>query len=415
MPDDKRNDDPGSMALRGPRWSAARPMGPAVRAFIRLCERIDTGRLSIQFPDGRTQVLGAQGDDGPHGIMSINSLRALPRTIFGGHLGFAEAYMDGDWDSPSLIDLIEVAARNEHVEADAEGWRLFRLPSRLWHLMRDNDRRGSRRNIAYHYDLGNAFYTRWLDPGMTYSSAYFEHPDQPLEDAQAAKCRRLAEALDVKPGDHVLEIGCGWGGLAEMLARDYGCRVTGLTLSHQQHEYATERMRAADLDGQVEIRLQDYRDVPGQFDRIASVEMFEAVGERHWPVFFDVVRARLKQGGRAMLQIITIEESRFERYRSGTDFIQRYIFPGGMLPSPPVLAGQIDRAGLALEGSDLFGQSYARTLEAWQRSFQRAWPEIKQLGFDDRFKRMWEYYLAYCEAGFRTGALDVGQYAIVRR
>ena len=199
-----------------------------------------------------------------------------------------------------------------------------------------------------------------------------------------------------------------------MLARDYDCRVTGLTLSHQQHEYATARIRDAGLNEQVEIRLQDYRDVDGHFDRIASVEMFEAVGERHWPVFFGAVRDRLKPGGRAMLQIITIEESRFERYRCGADFIQRYIFPGGMLPSITVLAGQISRAGLSLEASDLFGQSYARTLAAWQRSFQRAWPEISQLGFDDRFKRMWEYYLSYCEVGFSTGALDVGQYAIVR-
>ncbi|MEX2644138.1 MAG: cyclopropane-fatty-acyl-phospholipid synthase family protein [Acetobacterales bacterium] len=410
MSESKRKDS-GSLALRGPRWPLTRPHGPASRAFVRLGAMIESGRVSLQFPDGRTWVFGERE---PHGIMSVNRMRALSRTLLGGHLGFAESYMDGDWDSPSLVDLIEVAARNDSVEAATDGLAFVRWPSRLFHRLRDNTRRGSRRNIAYHYDLGNDFYARWLDPGMTYSSAYYEHPEQSLQEAQAAKNRRLAESLDLRPGHRVLEIGCGWGGLAEMLARDYGCHVTALTLSRQQHDHAVRRMREAGLSERVEIRLQDYRDVPETFDRIASVEMFEAVGERHWPVFFDVVRERLKAGGRAALQIISIEESRFERYRAGTDFIQRYIFPGGMLPSPTVLQQEIERAGLALRSADLFGLSYARTLAAWQRAFQHAWPEIGQIGFDARFKRMWEYYLAYCEAGFRTGALDVGQYVLVR-
>jgi cyclopropane-fatty-acyl-phospholipid synthase len=284
----------------------------------------------------------------------------------------------------------------------------------LRHLARRNTRRGSRRNIAFHYDLGNDFYALWLDPGMTYSSAVFDAAGQSLQDAQDAKYRRLAESLDLKPGHHVLEIGCGWGGFAMTAARDYGCRVTAITLSGEQRRYAEERVRRAGLSDRIEVRLQDYRDVTGRFDRIASIEMFEAVGEERWPIFFNTVRERLKPGGVAGLQVITIEDGRYEAYQRSADFIQRYIFPGGMLPSPSALAAAIDRAGLTLNNVFAFGPSYAETLAAWQGRFQRAWPQIRQLGFDGRFKRLWEFYLAYCEAGFRAGAIDVAHYRIER-
>jgi cyclopropane-fatty-acyl-phospholipid synthase len=344
-----------------------------------------------------------------------NPALLLQRVARKGANGFAEAYVEGEWDSPDLVAILQIALENEPALGRlVRGFGLARGLDRLRHLARSNTRRGSRRNIAFHYDLGNEFYALWLDPGMTYSSAVFDAAGQSLQDAQDNKYRRLAENLDLRPGHHVLEIGCGWGGFATMAARDYGCRVTAITLSEQQLRYAGDRVRRAGLADRVEVRLQDYRDVAGQFDRIASIEMFEAVGEERWPVFFDTLRERLKPGGVAGLQIITIEDGRFEQYRRSADFIQRHVFPGGMLPSPSALAREIDRAGLTINDVFAFGPSYAETLAAWQRRFQRAWPRIRQLGFDDRFKRLWELYLAYCEAGFRAGAIDVAHYRIER-
>ena len=274
---------------------------------------------------------------------------------------------------------------------------------------------GSARNIAYHYDLGNAFYAEWLDPGMTYSSAMFADAGDDLETAQRRKNRSVAELLELAPGHELLEIGCGWGGFAEYAAGERGAKVTGLTISHEQHDYATARLARAGLAGRAEIRLQDYRDVAGTFDRIASIEMIEAVGEKHWPTYFARLRSLLRPGGIAVLQAITIADHRFESYRRCPDFIQRYIFPGGMLPSPSVMRQAAARAGLAFVEGPRFAQSYARTLALWQERFQSAWPRIAAPGFDRRFKRMWEYYLAYCEAGFRSGNLDVGHYRLERR
>jgi len=254
----------------------------------------------------------------------------------------------------------------------------------------------------------------YLYLGMTYSSALFNAPEQSLEDAQNAKYRQLAELLDLQPGHEVLEIGCGWGGFAAMAARDYGCRVTAITLSREQQDYARKRLHEAGLADRVDVRLQDYRDVKETYDRIASIEMLEAVGEEYWSTYFDVLRDRMTPSGVAGVQVITIEDSRFEQYRHGTDFIQRHIFPGGMLPSPTILSRHIEEAGLKLTDEILFGESYAETLGIWQRRFQHSWPQVGDLGFDDRFKRMWEFYLAYCEAGFRTASIDVGQYRIVR-
>jgi cyclopropane-fatty-acyl-phospholipid synthase len=286
---------------------------------------------------------------------------------------------------------------------------------RLWHRLHDNTRRGSRRNIAHHYDLGNAFYERWLDPSMTYSSAVFEREDDDLRAAQEAKYRRLARMMDLAPEQRVLEIGCGWGGFAEVAAKEFGARVTAITVSREQLDFARRRIQREGLAERVEARFVDYRDVEGRFDRVASIEMFEAVGERHWPVYFGKVRDVLEPGGRAALQIITIADRWFEGYRRGVDFIQRYIFPGGMLPSMEALHRQWERAGLALDRAEFHGQHYARTLAEWNRRFQSAWHELEPMGFDRRFKRMWEFYLAYCEAGFRTGSTDVLQAALVRR
>ncbi|HEY1934019.1 MAG TPA: cyclopropane-fatty-acyl-phospholipid synthase family protein [Acetobacteraceae bacterium] len=289
--------------------------------------------------------------------------------------------------------------------AESGAW-LMRLLHRWRHRARANTPAGSRRNIRHHYDLGNDFYARWLDAGMSYSSAMFCDPGQSLEDAQAAKHDRIMELLDVQPGHSVLEIGCGWGGLAEHLAAA-GCAVTAVTLSPAQHDFARARLQRAGLADRVDLRLQDYRSVEGAYDRIVSIEMLEAVGEAWWPTWFDLLRTRLRPDGTVVFQSITIDDARFEFYRRNADFIQRYIFPGGMLPSPGALRAQIARAGLAPHAMEAFGESYALTLRIWQERFQAAWPDIAASGFNDRFRRMWEYYLSYCEAGFRTHSVDV--------
>jgi cyclopropane-fatty-acyl-phospholipid synthase len=343
-------------------------------------------------------------------VLVLKRWRALRKMVLGGDLGFAEAYIDGDWSSPDLAALIELASRNGPTIDDSilPSWPV-RLANRLLHRWRDNTRLGSRRNIMAHYDLGNDFYECWLDRGMSYSSALYAHPEQSLEDAQTAKQDRILELLDLKGGETVLEIGCGWGGLAERLVT-HGASVTGLTLSPAQLDYA--RRRLAPHSDRAALRLQDYRDTQGTFDRVVSIEMLEAVGRRFWPTYFARLRERLARGGVAVLQVITIEEWRFESYQHNVDFIQRYVFPGGMLPSPQVLRRHIAEAGLVLTGAETFGESYGRTLAAWRQRFNDAWPTIEAMGFSGSFRRLWDYYLCYCEAGFRTGAIDVGLYRL---
>lgn len=388
---------------------------PTLYLLNYLVDRLERGRLTIVAPDGMTRTVEGREPSGIHAVLEIKRSRALRRFLFGGETGFAEAYLDGDWTTPDLSALMELAVINDsELRPVNEGATPARVYNRIRHLVRANTRRGSRRNIAHHYDLGNAFYALWLDRTMTYSSALFEEDVETLEDAQKRKCRRLAQALDLQPDHHVLEIGCGWGGFAEIAAREFGCRVTGITLSHEQAAYMRQRVCDAGLAERVDVVIRDYRDVGGHFDRIASIEMFEAVGEKYWPAYFKTVRERLKPGGMAGLQIITIADERFEEYRRGSDFVQKYIFPGGMLPCPSALSRVIEAAGLAMKGVETFGQSYAMTLGEWQRRFQRVWDRIETMGFDVRFKRMWEVYLAYCEAGFRHGPLDVGQYVLVR-
>ncbi len=381
------------------------------RLLRRLLTRLTVGRIVVETPAGR-RIDWRAPQPGPDAQVTLHRWRALRRLVLHGDLGFAEAYIDGDWSSADLTALIELAARNEAaLQATLAGSWLLRLPNRLRHWRRANTRGGSRRNIPAHYDLGNAFYGHWLDPGMTYSSALYSHPEQSLDDAQTAKQDRVIALLQLGHGDRVLEIGCGWGGLAERLGR-LGCRVTGLTLSPAQLQHAQVHLARCGLGDRIELRLQDYRDAAGTYDRIVSIEMFEAVGQRYWPAYFAALGDRLAAGGRAVLQVITIAESRFRTYQHDVDFIQRYIFPGGMLPSAAALRREIDKAGLRLLSEETFGASYARTLAEWQRRFQQAWPAIQALGFDRSFKRMWEYYLAYCQAGFEAGAIDVGLYCL---
>jgi cyclopropane-fatty-acyl-phospholipid synthase len=331
-----------------------------------------------------------------------------------GDVAFGEAFMDGDWSSPDVAALLDLAARNTAPLAAAiDGTPLARLANRVLHRMRANTRAGSRRNIQRHYDLGNAFYARWLDAGMSYSSALYTRPHMPLELAQDAKLDRIMALLGPMPGDSVLEIGCGWGGLAERLAR-HGCNVTGLTLSPAQLSYARQRLAAGGLAARADLRLEDYRDSSGSFDRVVSIEMLEAVGEAFWPRYFDVLRTRLNPGGVAVLQVITIDDARFDGYRRTPDFMQRHVFPGGMLPPPRAVRQHIAQAGLTLEHVETFGDSYARTLAEWRQRFLDAWLEIAAMGFPERFRRMWDYYLSYCEGGFRAGAIDVGLWRVVR-
>lgn len=388
---------------------AAAPHGLGAWLIRRALSCIESGRLSIVTPDG-ARYDHAAATPGAEATLVIHDWRALRRLARSGDIGFAEGYIAGDWSSPDLVALITLVAENvAHLQRVMDGWAPVRLASRLKHLARRNSASGSRRNIAFHYDLGNDFYRHWLDASMTYSSALRVRPGQTLEAAQAEKLARIAALLAPGPQDRVLEIGCGWGALAAHLA-GHAASVTGVTLSREQLDWG--RRSVADLGDRVDLRLQDYRAVTETYDRIVSIEMIEAVGERYWPVYFDKLRACLAPGGRAVLQVITIREDRFDAYRSGSDFIQRYIFPGGMLLTSQAIAREAGRAGLRLADAETFGIGYAETLAEWRRRFDKAWPDIARLGFDDRFRRLWDYYLCYCEAGFRAGTIDVGLYVL---
>lgn len=372
---------------------------------------VKCGHLSIVLPSGqRIEHFGRER--GPHAVIELHRLAALRRIFTGGAIGFAEGYMAGDWSSPDLPALMNLAAQNTgRLRPLLDPGGPVRLWRRLSHALRRNSRAGSRRNIAFHYDLGNDFYRLWLDQTMAYSAAIAIEPGQSLEKAQEARFRRIGELLRLEEHHDVLEIGCGWGGLATELAPE--CRsLTGLTLSREQLTWVRALATARGLEDRIDLRLQDYREVEGQFDRIVSIEMIEAVGEAYWPTYFAKLRECLAPGGRIVLQAITIAPDRYATYRRSPDFIQRYIFPGGMLPTPEIIAEQAARAGLRVVEVQTFAEGYAATLAEWRQRFLAAWPRIAQLGFDDRFKKMWDYYLSYCEAGFRTGAIDVGLYVL---
>jgi cyclopropane-fatty-acyl-phospholipid synthase len=392
-------------------------MGPGcliARGFMkRLMQRLQVGDLTIITPQGET-IRHCAPVPGPEARLVLNRWRPIWRLIFGGGIGFAESYIDGDWTSPDLTTLLSLLARNrDGLMPVIAASRTARIANRLRHAFNANTRRGSSRNIVAHYDLGNDFYRRWLDEGMQYSSALYEGASRSLEAAQQAKLDLIVQKLALTGGERVLEIGCGWGALAERLVAE-GCHVTGITLSPAQLAFARERLSAAEAEGGADLRLQDYRDVTGKFDRVVSIEMIEAVGRDYWPTYFATLRHCLAPGGRAVIQAITIDEPRYEGYRSRVDFIQRYIFPGGMLPTKSIIAERTAEVGLTLEDTRLFGISYAETLAEWNHRFQTAWPSLARSGHKPNFKRLWEYYLAYCEVGFRLRDLDVGLYTIKR-
>ena len=377
--------------------------------------RTQFGEICITWPDGSVHTYMG-GAPGPSCDVKFHSMNAVSRVLRDGKMGFCEAIIDGEVTSTDLPKLVEFAVLHDsYLEVALKANPMRRLGLKLFHLLRRNNKAGSVRNISYHYDLGNDFYGAWLDRTMTYSSAVFKNDDDDLSKAQINKYQCLAELADIKPDDHVLEIGCGWGGFAKYVTSTIGAKVTGITISKEQHAFAQRSIHEAGLADRADVRLVDYRELDGKFDKIVSIEMFEAVGQAYWETYFSAVSSLLERGGRAAIQSITIDDAAFDAYRRDPDFIQRYIFPGGMLPSLPVLQSPLQSAGLELVEEHGYGLHYARTLAQWRERFNEVWPELATGKFDARFKRMWELYLAYCEGGFRGGIIDVKQMLLMHR
>ncbi len=391
-------------ARRGPATMDTILAKAAWRVGRAAAARLRVGALTVVMPDGSREVFG-DWSSADRGEIHIDDEAALVRMLLGGETGGGEAYMDGLWSSPDLAALLRVAALNREALALSAGW--WRVPLQLRrtiaHRLRRNTRRQSQRNIAAHYDLGNDFYRLFLDETLTYSSAVFASPDQPLADAQRNKYRRIAEGAGLTPGQHVLEIGSGWGGFAIYAAGELGCRVTSITISREQHDLARERVRAAGLEHLVDIQLRDYREIDGTYDAIVSIEMLEAVGAEYFATFFRACDAALVPGGRMSLQSITFPDAAYETQRRGANWIQTYIFPGGLCPSLAVIEQATRDTRLLIRGVTDIGPDYARTLRTWRTRFMDKVEDVRRLGFDDRFVRMWEYYLALSEAGFATG------------
>ncbi len=392
----------------------------AARATLKLLLRLKHGTLTVKLPDGSVQRFG--NGQGPQASLHLLNWNVCSAALKSGDIGFAESYIAGDWTTPHLTDLLQVFIVNrQEVEDVIYGTWLGRFAYRIKHLLNRNTKANSQKNIHAHYDLGNAFYELWLDGTMNYSSAIFETPETSMKDAQHAKVRRALRMAQVKPGDRVLEIGCGWGALAEKATSEFGASVVGVTLSTEQLEWANKRMQREGVAEQADLRLQDYRDIgkaghlskqDAPFDAICSIEMIEAVGREYWPEYFQTVARLLKPGGHACIQSIVIADELFERYISSTDFIQQYVFPGGCLPCPKEFRAQAAKAGLQVVDEFSFGQDYARTLQLWHEQFAAQKAHVLQLGFDERFIRIWEFYLTYCEAAFLEASTDVVQYTL---
>jgi cyclopropane-fatty-acyl-phospholipid synthase len=388
----------------------------AARSVLRLLQRLAHGSLTVRLPDDSVRHFGAAPGEGPTASLTLRNWTVCSAALKSGDIGFAESYIAGDWTTPNLVELLRVFVANRRaIENVFYGSWTGRLLYRLRHLLLNrNSRTGSARNIQAHYDLGNAFYELWLDETMNYSSAWFEGDlTRPMPEAQHAKVRRALAMAGVRPGDRVLEIGCGWGALAEKATTEFGAAVTGVTLSHEQLAHARQRTEGLPVD----LRLQDYRDIgrttnDAPFDAICSIEMVEAVGREYWPSYFASVSRLLKPGGRACIQSIVIDDGLFERYVDATDFIQQYIFPGGCLPCPREFRRAAEAAGLEVVDEFAFGADYAETLRRWRERFLAQRAQVLQLGFDERFMRIWEFYLAYCEAAFAERSIDVVQYTL---
>jgi cyclopropane-fatty-acyl-phospholipid synthase len=381
------------------------------RLLRKLTAGLVSGGITFILFDGQ-KIEIESGHLGPKPTIELKSMKAIQRLVSSGYVGLAEGYIHGDWSTPSLSELFDFGAANiAPLDKRLTGNAFVQAANKMVKYVRRNNRSGSRKNISEHYDLGNDFFAEWLDPSMTYSSGiYTEGAREDLAMAQENKYRRIVEVLGIKSHHRVLEIGCGWGGFAEFAARETGAKITGITISQEQYDFAVARINNAGLQDQVNIVLQDYRDLQGQYDRIVSIEMLEAVGEEYWPTYFKTVSNCLTLNGEAMIQVITVPDHLFEGYKNSVDFIQRYIFPGGMLPCPVKMATHAADGGLQIADAFMFGRSYSTTLDAWQIAFQKHWPKITKFNFNQRFRRIWEYYLNYTSAGFRAGTIDVGQY-----
>jgi cyclopropane-fatty-acyl-phospholipid synthase len=392
-------------------------MPASVRRVVSLLQRLQHGTLHVQWPDGRVEQFGSANGEGLNATLHLHSYAPLTQAMKSGDIGFAESYIAGEWTTNNLAELLQllVANRRDMEELIYGNW-LGRLFYRVRHLLHRNTRSNSKKNIHAHYDLGNAFYELWLDPTMNYSSAWFDNDrSQPMAQAQTAKVRRALRMVDAKAGDRILEIGCGWGALAELGGQEFGAHMNGVTLSHEQLAFANQRMQKLGLDSTSNLRLQDYRDIDdGPYDAICSIEMLEAVGQEYWDTYFQSVARLLKSGGKACVQTITIDDSLFDRYVKSTDFIQQYIFPGGCLPCPREFRAHAERAGLKVIDELAFGLDYAETLRRWRHQFMADKAQVLQLGFDERFIRIWEFYLAYCEAAFEQHNTDVMQFTLVK-
>ena len=388
----------------------------AARATLKLLLRLKYGTLTVKLPDGSVQRFG--NGESPMASLHLLNWNVCSAALKSGDIGFAESFIAGDWTTPHLTELLRVLIINrKEVEDVIYGTWLGRFAYRIKHLLNRNTKANSQKNIHAHYDLGNAFYELWLDGTMNYSSAIFETPETSMKDAQHAKVRRALRMARVKAGDRVLEIGCGWGALAEKAAKEFDASIVGVTLSTEQLEWAQKRMQREGVAERADLRLQDYRDIgkttPDKpFDAICSIEMVEAVGREYWPEYFQTVARLLKPGGYACIQSIVIADDLFERYIGSTDFIQQYIFPGGCLPCPKEFRAQAAAAGFEVVDEFSFGQDYARTLQLWREDFMAQESHVLQLGFDKRFVRIWEFYLAYCEAAFTEANTDVVQFTL---
>ncbi len=408
--------NPNSITSTAPAFTLPRGTPAAARTVLKLLQRLRHGSLTVQLPDGSTQRFG--GEALPHASLQLHNWNVCSAALKSGDIGFAESFIAGDWSTPNLTELLRVLVKNRaEVEGVIYGTWAGRLLYRIKHLLNRNTKANSQKNIHAHYDLGNAFYTLWLDQTMNYSSAIFAgNTDQPMAEAQKAKVRRALSIAGVQAGDRVLEIGCGWGALAEMATTEFNASITGVTLSTEQLAFARERMQRFGVQERADLRLQDYRDIADEpFDAICSIEMVEAVGREYWPTYFASVAKLLKPGGRACVQSIVIDDALFDRYINSTDFIQQYIFPGGCLPCPREFRAQARAAGLEVVDEYAFGPDYAETLRRWRDAFLAERERVMAAGFDARFMRIWEFYLGYCEAAFDERNIDVVQYTLQKR
>ena len=379
------------------------------KTLEKMLQSLTLGEIKVTFPDGSSKLFKGSRK-GPTTDVCFLTEKSIKDTILGGSLGFCEGVIDGNINSSSMSDLIEIGGYQESgLNTSGKGYYLFKLINKVFHLFNRNSIKRARKNISAHYDLGNDFYKLWLDESMTYSSAYFGEKKISLKEAQENKYKQISKIVDLAKDDNVLEIGCGWGGFAEYAAKNYKSIITAITISKEQFEFTKQRINNAKLSKLVNTRLIDYRKVKGSFDRIISIEMIEAVGEQYWPIYFKQIKNLLKPKGTAAIQVITIDDKFFDNYRKFPDFIQKYIFPGGMLPSMKALEDPINNSGLKIDKVNSFGIDYASTLSIWRNQFNKSWPRIKKLGFDEKFYRMWNLYFSYCEGGFRSGCIDVKQ------